>query len=125
MGDAKPKTSVKFLGYALAIAAGWFIWQMVLAYGYQVQRDHGPYLLQIILIWFCLPVGMGVAALIAWIWFKIFPNVSGRAPSQDAQSAGVLACLAAVASCGLFALSTQNDPPEALFFPLINPFSDR
>lgn len=116
---------MKFIGYAIAIIAGWFSWQFLMVVGFNVQRDDGPFVLQILFTWLCLPLGMAVAALIAWAWFQLVPDSDKRSAASHAQAAGVFACLAAMTSCGWFASSTQDNPPEALFFPLINAHDSR
>ncbi|MCV6583968.1 MAG: hypothetical protein OIF47_00385 [Marinibacterium sp.] len=109
---------MKIIGYIVAILVGWFSWQVAFVKGVQIQQADGPFLLQVLLIWGGLPLGMGAAALIAWGWFSLLPQGDDRSASNNAQTAGVLACIAALTSCGWMAASTQQDPPEALFFPL-------
>lgn len=116
---------MKWLGYAIAIFAGWYIWQWFFAVGNTIQRDDGPFILQLLFTWFSLPLGMAAAGLIAWIWFKIVPDPNGRPALSSARTAGTLAALAALTSRGVFAASTGGDPPYALFFPLFEQFGAR
>lgn len=105
-------------GYMIAIATGWFSWQVMMAIGADIARNDGPFALEMLFIWFQLPLGMLLAYGVAMIWFWVFPDRTGRSASSHANSAGALAMVAAVGSCGWLAASHEDNPPRALFFPI-------
>ncbi|MCE8000999.1 MAG: hypothetical protein HEP70_19315 [Rhodobiaceae bacterium] len=108
------------LGSIIAVATGWFGWQILLVAGFSVQEDNGPFGLQILLSWFSLPIGIAIAVLFSSAWFKLVPLDTNDESSPNSMLPGALVCIAALTSCGWFAASTDENPPKILFYPLVS-----
>lgn len=113
---------VKCIGYGLAVVAGWFGWQFVFAAGETLRQDGGPWSLQLLLIWGCIPVGIALATGLVWLLNRVLLRGRG-AGGLDPGFASLLVGLSALSSCGVMAVHTAEDPPAALYFPLHDAFA--
>jgi hypothetical protein len=112
--------AIRIAGYVATVAIGALLWPRMMELGFRYENANIG--LAILLVWFCLPITMALAAFAGWfavtIAHEIAPSGNDDTLRRNVVLAQSLSVLTTLGSCGMVASGIEPPAPFDAIYDL-------